>query len=326
MGTDRTLPRPPALPALYLRALLTARGRPGGALPDARVTTSDLRVDPAALAEYARRCGFAVGDVLPATYPHLLAFPLQMALMTDRRFPLALPGLVHLRNRITVHRDLRADEALDITVQADNLARHRSGTTVDLTALVTVEGRPVWEARSTYLARGVEGPPGTTSDQPLGVDVPTWAAAVWRVPADAGRRYAAVSGDVNPIHLSPVTARVFGFKRPIAHGMWVAARTLASLEGRLPGAFTVDVEFRRPLFLPSTAVLATAPVSDGWNVAVSNRRDGGVHLVGTVRAAHSEGTVRAAHPDGTVRAAHPDGTVRAAHPDGTVRAGPAPTP
>ena len=47
-----------------------------------------------------RVCRYQLTDVLPVTYPHVLAFPLQLALMTDRSFPLALPGLVHVRNRI----------------------------------------------------------------------------------------------------------------------------------------------------------------------------------------------------------------------------------
>jgi acyl dehydratase len=107
---------------------------------------------------------------------------------------------------------------------------------------------------------------------------------VWRVPADAGRRYAAVSGDVNPIHLNPVTAKAFGFPRAIAHGMWTAARALAALQGRVPEAATLEVGFRRPLLLPSTVELVTEPAEEGWDLAVRNRK-GAVHLTGTVRPA-----------------------------------------
>jgi acyl dehydratase len=110
-----------------------------------------------------------------------------------------------------------------------------------------------------------------------------WMAAQWRVPDDAGRRYAKVSGDVNPIHLSALSAKAFGFKRAIAHGMWVKARALAALSGRLPDAVTVDVAFRKPLFLPSTVVLSTAAVDGGWDLAVRNAASDTEHLVGTVR-------------------------------------------
>jgi acyl dehydratase len=114
------------------------------------------------------------------------------------------------------------------------------------------------------------------------VGAPARTSARWRVPADAGRRYARVSGDVNPIHLSALTARAFGFPRAIAHGMWVEARALAALSGRLPDALAVDVAFRKPLLLPSTVELATARAGAGWGFAVRGR-EGVEHLVGTVR-------------------------------------------
>jgi acyl dehydratase len=107
--------------------------------------------------------------------------------------------------------------------------------------------------------------------------------ATWRVPDDAGRRYAKVSGDVNPLHLSGLSAKAFGFKRAIAHGMWVKARALAALSGRLPDALSVDVGFQKPLFLPSTVALSTAEAGGGWDVAVRNAINGSPHLVGTVR-------------------------------------------
>ena len=273
----------PSMRALFARAALTARGR-GGDLPDTRLVRTGVPVDPAEVAAYARVCRFPLDDVLPPTYPHVLAFPLQVALMSDRAFPLALPGLVHVRNRIDVLRPVRTAEALDLEVWAERFARHRTGATVDLCASVSAGGEEVWRSRSTYLARGAQPPDGAPRadlDLPVG-DLPEGTIR-WRVPDDAGRRYARVSGDVNPIHLSGLTAKAFGFKRAIAHGMWVEARALAALSGRLPEAMTVDVVFRKPLFLPSTVTLSTAPVDGGWDLAVRNTTSGAEHLLGTVR-------------------------------------------
>ena len=73
---------------------------------------------------------------------------------------------------------------------------------------------------------------------------------------DLGRRYAAVSGDHNPIHLYPLTARALGFRRQIAHGMWTKARSIAAIENRLPDVVTVAVAFRKPVFLPGTVAFA----------------------------------------------------------------------
>ena len=271
----------PSLPRLLLRAALTARGR-GGGLPGTRLARTGITVDPARLADYSAVCGHPLTGALPVTFPHVLAFPLQTALMTERAFPLALPGLVHVRQRIEQVRPIGAGERLDVEVWAERFATHRRGATVDLCAAVSAGRAEVWRGRSTYLARGVSAPDGAPeSDVDVLVVGPDRTSARWRVPADAGRRYARVSGDVNPIHLSALTARAFGFPRAIAHGLWVEARALAALSGRLPDALTVDVAFRKPLLLPSTVELATARAADGWDLAVRSRD--AEHLIGTVR-------------------------------------------
>jgi acyl dehydratase len=273
----------PNLGKLYAKAAVTARGR-GGELPDTRLARHGVVVDLAHLADYARVCRLPLNDVLPATYPHMLTFPLQMALMSDRSFPLALPGLVHVRNRIDVVRAIRSDEPLDLEVWAANVARHRSGVAVDLHATASSGGGEVWRSTSTYLARGATAPDGAPdADVEVTVGELGRVAATWRIPDDAGRRYAKVSGDVNPIHLSGLAAKAFGFKRAIAHGMWVKARVLGALSGRLPDAARIDIGFRKPLFLPSTVTLSTARAEDGWDVAVRNATSGTEHVVGTIR-------------------------------------------
>ncbi|KQS71203.1 MaoC/PaaZ C-terminal domain-containing protein [Modestobacter sp. Leaf380] len=281
MGTPVVLSSAPSMAKLFAQAAVTARGR-GGSLPDTHLARVAVEVDPGQVADYAQVCRFPLADTLPPTFPHVLTFPLQVALMADRAFPLALPGLVHVRNRVDVVRPVGVGERLDLEVWADAFAPHRSGATVDLVASVRSRGDEVWRGRSTYLARGATAP-GAPADVPELTIGDVSEAAVWRVPDDAGRRYAKVSGDVNPIHLSGLTAKAFGFKRAIAHGMWVKARALAALSGRLPEAFSVDVAFRKPLFLPSTVALSTGAREGGWDLAVRAQAAGTDHVLGRVR-------------------------------------------
>ena len=273
---------PPRLGRLYARAALGSLGRRGRELPDTELLRDDVPVDRSHLAEYARVCGFPVTDTLPATYPHVVAFPLQVALMADRAFPLPLPGLVHVRNTITVQRPIDAAERLAVHVHAEGFGAHPKGAQVDLVAEIDSGGERVWEGRSTYLARGATAP-GPVAPAPAPEGIATGpAAATWRVDAGTGRRYAGVSGDVNPIHLHPLAARAFGFPRAIAHGMWTAARALAALQGRLPESFSYDVAFGRPLLLPSTVELRTRRAEQGWDLDVRSRRS--AHLAAAVRA------------------------------------------
>jgi acyl dehydratase len=284
----RTLTAPPRLGTLYLRAVVTARLGGGGALPDTELVLAGQTVDPEHLAAYVRVCDGSLRDRLPATYPHMLAFPLQVQLLADRQFPLPLPGLVHLRNVITQHRPIRAVEPLTLRVHADRLAAHPKGAQVDLVAVADVDGERVWSSRSTYLARGSDAsgaPASATVDiasEPQ-VEIPDGQAAVWHVSGDIGRRYAAVSGDVNPIHLNALAAKAFGFPRAIAHGMWCKARALAAIEARLPDGFTVDVAFRKPVLLPSTVHHVARQTAGGWDFALLRPNGDGAHLLGTVR-------------------------------------------
>ena len=126
---------------------------------------------------------------------------------------------------------------------------------------MTSRRRAVWEGSLDLPAprtRVRDAAPAPVFD-----DVPR-SGLTWRLGGDLGRRYAAVSGDHNPIHLYALTAKALGFSRQIAHGMWSKARCVAALENRLPDAVTVDVAFKTPIFLPGTVAFAskvTAPAS-----------------------------------------------------------------
>ncbi len=276
----------PGLGRLYAKALTTARGRHGDRLPDVTLELPEATIGRDHLASYADVCGFRHADVLPATYPHVLAFPLAVSIMVDPAFPLALPGLVHVANRIAQKRALRADERLSLRVWAADLREHPRGRQFDVLSEASVHGDLVWTESSTYLRRALAGP-STNSSSPKTPSA-LWGEgggrgvnALWRVPRNMGRRYAAVSGDVNPIHLNPLVARLFGFRRAIAHGMWLKARCLAAFEGRLPDALTVQVEFKSPLLLPSTVAFASHPQEGRWTFTVAEVRSGRPHLTGS---------------------------------------------
>jgi len=259
-------------------ALDPLRRRPG-ALPDTQLRRSGIEIDRSQLAAYNRVCGFALSDTLPATYPHVLAFPLAIELMAARDFPFGVLGLVHVRNAIEHLRPLRANEPLDLLVWAENLAGHPRGRTVDVVAEGSVDGKPVWRDRSTYLQRESGGTKDSKDRKK-----PPDPDAVWEVPGDTGRRYASISGDRNPIHLHPLPARLLGQPGAIAHGMWMKARCLAALQGKLPEAFAVEVAFKLPVVLPAKLAFASWRDGDQRRFALHDARSGKPHLTGSVSA------------------------------------------
>ena len=231
---------------------------------------------------YAAVCGFPRKDVVPLTYPHMLAFPLHMAIMSDPSFPYPAIGMVHVENAITAHRAIGVGEALDVTTSVGAPRPHAKGVLLDFVTTVTGGGETAWESTSTYLRRGRS----TDGDAAPGlaiVDAPT-GGVEWRLPADLGRTYAAVSGDANPIHLYPLTAKALGFPRQIAHGMWTKARSVAAIENRLPAAVTVEVAFKKPVFLPGTVAYAARQDEAGWTFSLTNPKSGAPHLTGAATA------------------------------------------
>ncbi|MGP3690905.1 MaoC/PaaZ C-terminal domain-containing protein [Streptomyces sp. IBSNAI002] len=280
--TDLRFDSPPGVLPSYLRAVARARrADPARPLPDRRAVLPDVTADPARLARYAEVCGFRQDGTLPPIYPHLLAFPASLALMTAADFPLPLLGLVHTANTITVRRPLGARERLAMEVSTDRRRTHPRGTVFDVAAVARTDGEEVWSSRSTYLYRHATEANAARPDEHPAPDIEFES---WWLPAASGRRYAAVSGDRNPIHLHAWTARPFGFRRAIAHGMWTKARVLAALGERLPAAADIEVSFRTPVELPSGVRLSVRDLAGRTDFALTGGDGVRTHLRGSVTA------------------------------------------
>ncbi|WNM25856.1 MaoC/PaaZ C-terminal domain-containing protein [Demequina capsici] len=262
-----TLEAPPAMGPAFLRALIPSRSHEAR-LPHHTDVVSEWRPELAALAAYTRVCGFTLRSTVPTTWLHVLTFPLHVDLLGSGDSSVRLVGAVHVSNEMTLHRPVRSTERLTLSVRAESLRAHSKGALVDLVAQVRANDEVVWDGTSTYLARGVVAA-GPAVEVPRLAFEPHDPLARWRLGADLGRRYRAVSHDPNPIHTSRVMARAFGFPRPVIHGMWTHARALAALEARLPDAYTVRVAFTRPLTLPGTAGFWSHETKEGFRAAVT---------------------------------------------------------
>jgi hypothetical protein len=294
---SKTLDSSPSILPLYARAalpmipgasLLPFVPGGGGEIPEGLdLVLAGVKADPADVAAYAKVCGFALRDQLPPTYPHMLAFPLHMAVMSDGSFPFGAVGLVHVENSITQKRPIGIHEEMTLRVEPTKLQPHPKGKTFSLETEVFVGGEVVWKSTSTMLRRGgssngeSKGPKQGKGFESLPADAP--ASAEWKLDGGLGRRYGGVSGDRNPIHMHSLTAKPLGFPGAIAHGMWTKARALAQLENRLPESFETEVRFRKPILLPARVEFASKDGGDEILFAVRNARKGTPHLDGRVR-------------------------------------------
>ncbi len=272
---------PPPVPLSLVRAALTPR--PMGArraVPQLEARLEGFQVDSRTLERY--RSVMHTDTQVPLAFPQLVATQLHLALLGSPRFPLSVAGLVHPRFTIHQQHALAPDDPLDVHAWIEGRRETRSGIEFDLRATVATGGEIVWESTAATLSRRKKkkkkpspssSPSAASRTEPqtgarAAPDYP--AGAAFEAPADAGRRYAAVSGDYNPIHLHPRTSVLMGYKRPIAHGWWLLGRCLAELGLDGPQQPTVvEIEFLRPTMLPATLELVS--LAEGSETGTTTR-------------------------------------------------------
>jgi hypothetical protein len=269
----------------YRRALFSkATKTKTPVLPATFITLSDVTADAKKVAKYSEVCGFKKNNnKLPMTFPHLLAFPLHLELMLLPDFPFAVIGLVHVRNEIIQYRAIDILEKMDVSCFFSDIKKTNKGFEIDVKTEIHITGQKVWESISTNLVRqetDITSTPKSIEPNTL----PTYPyKEFWHLSSDLGRRYALVSGDSNPIHLFSLSAKLFGFRGHIAHGMWSKARIVAVLYEKLNSdACKVVVDFKLPIFLPTSIQLNHDEQDETINFDLRN--DSGIkpHLKGTI--------------------------------------------
>ncbi len=262
----------PNTAALLAKAAVQRRQKlgPDAAMPDRRVLLSQVRPGLERLAAYSRLCGFTLRNEVPATWLYVVTFPVQLHLMASEDSPFGLAGVVHVTNEMKLYRPVQTTDALDISVRGENLRPHSKGATFDMVSEIRVGDELAWESRSNYLSlsQKLPGEPAKTEREEVPDVEPSQR---WRLPADLGQRYAAVSSDVNPIHLHPLTSKLMGFPRPIIHGMWTHGRAMAVFGGQLPPTYRVRVQFTKPLPLPGSANFGSLQDGEVTRFLVTNK-------------------------------------------------------
>ncbi|MDF2823308.1 MAG: acyl dehydratase [Mycobacterium sp.] len=258
--------------------------RRGTALPERTLTVAELPIDTSHVAAYAAATGLRFGDTVPLTYPFAVTFPTVMALITAFDFPFAAMGSVHVENRITRHRHIGVTDTVGIRARTENLREHRKGLLVDVVTDVSVGNDAAWHQVTTFLHQqrtSLSDEPKAPPQKQHKLPPPQ---SMLRITPGQIKRYASAGGDHNPIHVSSLAAKLFGFPTVIAHGMYSAAAILANIEGQFPPAVSYDVRFGKPVILPAGAGVYIDRVDNGWDLSLRNLKKGYPHLTGSVRS------------------------------------------
>lgn len=256
------------------------RRRGGGAAPSTApkrrlaVERGAARVDPARLRRYLAVTGgdriaalTAEGAPLSPTLPSLWETALALELLSLAEIGFPGGGLIHLESELVPLRSLYSSDLIRARVELEGVEAHARGRRLVLKARCwNGAGQLCQESVVSLLARDGSGSsprPATTaaSPSPSEPEAGDWRTLrEWDLPGNLGRRYARVSGDFNPIHLWPWSARLLGFRRPLLHGFCIQAivahALIAELLGGDPRALRrLQISFRAPLFLPGRVQL-----------------------------------------------------------------------
>ncbi len=273
MSTILEFKEKPSLFGAYFNVFTPGRAKYAGLdkLPRMEARWDGARETPDKIQSYREICGFGNDGKLPLLYPHVLTSAMHIHALADKQFPVSALGAVHARNHILQHRQVAENEAVDLRCSFSESRVLKAGLEVDVNTRVYAAGECVWESISAYLFRGgkfgvVGEPSPLAAFDELGE--PT-IRAQWHVPPTMGRRYAGITGDYNPIHVSRLLAKAFGFPRDIIHGMWVLAKCLAHLQDLDFGRrLRLDVAFKGPVFIDSDCFMKGHEIADGYRFDV----------------------------------------------------------
>jgi acyl dehydratase len=283
----------PSMVPAFVRVMLGKK--PYIAPPDTVVKPVELEVrrvviSKSHLQRYRAACAVPDGTGLPPAYLHVLAMPLHMQLFIAENFPVKVLGLIHLRNTIRTLKPIDLNAPLRLRVHWDTMRLTDFGQEYDFTTRYEQNGEPVWEEVSTMFARGNAPPPAKEGSKRAAIERSNHPATgvhteTLDIVENTGWKYARVSGDFNPIHLTARTAKMFGFKQAVAHGMWSLGRCLSSATSLLPnGRMQIDTQFKLPVYLPSQALSRTWNVDGGADISMCTPRGDRLHLAMQVRA------------------------------------------
>ena len=275
------LPKPYLAYPKVIQGLIFKKPKAEKVLPQVEYVVDSFKVDQKHLKAYNEVCGFKNNGYIPAIYLTVLSQSLQMHMMTSEAFPFPILGLVHIRNQVKQYRKVGVNETLTLSCKFGELQPHDKGVQFDFITTVKVAGEVVVEALTTYLSRQKTN--AKAAAKPAESQAPEYKLNnEWSISENTGRRYAMTSGDFNLIHIHAVTAKAFGFKQAIAHGMWSKAKALANLS--LPDAYEADVWFKLPMYLPSKVEFLTAQAANETDFLIRNSKNQKPHVTGHIKA------------------------------------------
>lgn len=246
------MPNLPTLKQLRFPAYMSIRK--GTKIGDERIHLSqefsDMWIGEGQRKQYVAYFGFENHFPLPLLYP--FAQRAHLSLMLDKRFTIGVPGMVHLDNTIVQSEPINTSLPFDLHASVEVLPKKEGSLFPHLLIDYYQGGKKVAYCESKYLARRKSNKTRKRTEKELLSINDIEVDEIWSLSSDVAKRYADISGDYNPIHLSHVFARMAGFKGRIMHGWYNASRAASQAEKLMnKHAKSLNISFLKPVYLSS---------------------------------------------------------------------------
>ncbi len=215
-------------------------------------------------AERLKAFADVVGDPESPVFPVTLIKEPFTKLFADPDFTGDFQRMVHGEQAFVFHRPLKALDLLSVRGRVLSIEDKGSGQLLNFGTKIYTEGELLVEMESRLFFRGEsKGAPGAPPP-PKPAPERTFETTS---AADLPKRYAAVSGDDNPIHLDEALAKSVGFKGVILHGLC----TLALVAKQLPRPLKrLDVRFAKPVYPGELLKTSLWKAEGGWTFETAN--------------------------------------------------------
>lgn len=244
------LSAPPSLVISLSKLLITQRRRLQAfeEFEKLQFSMKNVKVDLSHLHNYQKLCSIEKSNQLPVLYPHIMAAKLHMYLFSDKRFPINLLGAIHKYNVIECKDSLSANDLYEIQVEITNEKYFSKGVEFDVETKLLLDNKVVWKEVSTYLKKQHFDINLIVENSFIKPCNEVSKLNQWYIPSSFAKKYAILSSDFNPIHISKLMAKFFGFESFMAHGMSTAAQSLAKINNEFLHK-KIKIYFKGPCIL-----------------------------------------------------------------------------
>lgn len=181
-------------------------------------------------------------DIAP-TFPYVISTHIHFALVNDAHFPFSPYGLLHKKEEIITRKPLKKGN-WEMHAYIKNYRKNSTGLDFDLNSDLYVDGVLSWKSKSTvYKKLTASKRKDKKSSNSL------QGEKILSLVPNMARKYGLVSKNIDPIHMSYISAKIMGHKSSIMHGMWGLARALSDLQ-RFKEPYKISCTFISPMYLP----------------------------------------------------------------------------